>query len=76
MFYKINPTACRKLMIYSEKVLNFSSACQLILSLLKTVYCGIVKKEERLKNKDKENNIPFKKHKFNDDPGNKNKFCI
>lgn len=70
MFYKINPTACRKLMIYSEKNLDFDSACKLILSLLKTVYNGLVKKETRLKDKDKENSIPAKKRKTNNDSGN------
>lgn len=74
MFYKINPTAFRKLMMYSEKNLDFNSACNLILSLLRTVYNGLKKKEERLKGNDKENSIPTKKHKGNDDSGNSNLF--
>lgn len=74
MFYKINPTAFRKLMFYSKKNLDFNSAYKLILSLLRTVYSGIIKKEERLKGTDKENSIPAKKRKTNDDSGNKNLF--
>jgi len=70
-FYKINPSAFRKLMIYSEKHLDFNSACKLILSLLKTVYSALKKKEERMKNIDKENDMPPKRHKSNDDSGNK-----
>lgn len=63
-------------MIYSEKVLDFDSACQLIFSLLKTLYNAIVKKEARLKTKDKENSIPNKKKcKMIDDSGSKHK-CI
>lgn len=74
MFYKINPTAFRKLMMYSEKNLDFNNACNLILSLLKTIYNGLKRKEERLKGNDKENSIPAKKHKRNDDSGNTNLF--
>lgn len=74
MFYKINPNAFRKLMMYSEKNLDFNSACNLILSLLKTVYNGLKRKEERLKGIDKENSIPAKKRKANDDSGNTNLF--
>lgn len=70
MFYKINPIALRKLMLYSEKVLDFNNACKLIMSLLKTIYSTIKKKEERLNDIDKENNIPAKKCKTNDDSGN------
>lgn len=69
MFYNINPNACRKLMFYSEKHLDFNAACRLILSLLKTVYVAIKKKEEHLKNTDKENSIPAKKRKPLDDSG-------
>ncbi|XP_050420549.1 condensin-2 complex subunit G2-like [Adelges cooleyi] len=68
-FYKINPNACRKLMIYSKKKLEFSSACKLILSLLKTVYVALKKKEEQLKDIDKENNLPAKKRKTNNESG-------
>uniref|UniRef100_A0A2H8TZZ4 Condensin-2 complex subunit G2 n=1 Tax=Melanaphis sacchari TaxID=742174 RepID=A0A2H8TZZ4_9HEMI len=66
-FYKINPNAFRKLIIYSEKHLDFHNACKLILSLLKTIYNALKKKEERLKNLDKENDMPPKRHKSNDD---------
>lgn len=72
MFYKINPMALRKLIMYSEKVLNFDSACNLILSLLKTVYSTIKKKEERLNETDKENDIPPKKRKRSEDSSNIN----
>lgn len=74
MFYKINSTAFRKLIMYSEKNLDFNSACNLILSLLKTIYNGLKRKEERLKGSDKENSIPAKKHKLSDDSGNTNVF--
>lgn len=74
MFYKINPVALRKLMMYSEKVLDFNKACTLIISLLKTVYSTIKKKEERSNDTDKENNIPAKKRKTNDGSGNMNYF--
>lgn len=76
MFYKINPTAFRKLIMYSEKNLNFNEACNLILSLLKTLYNGLKRKEERLKGNDKENSIPAKKHKTNDDSGITNLFLV
>ncbi|KAL4131307.1 hypothetical protein QTP88_008640 [Uroleucon formosanum] len=71
-FYKINPSAFRKLIIYSEKHLDFNSACKLILSLLKTVYSALKKKEERMKNIDKENDMPPKRHKSNDDSDTSN----
>lgn len=63
-------------MLYSEKNLDFDHACKLILSLLKTVYNGLVNKEARLKDKDKENNIPAKKRKTNNDSGSQNIFLI
>ncbi|XP_050543998.1 condensin-2 complex subunit G2-like [Daktulosphaira vitifoliae] len=65
MFYKINPSACRKLLIYSKRKLDFDSACKLILSLLKTIYVALKKKEELKKKNDKENNIPAKKQRVN-----------
>lgn len=71
-FYKINPSAFRKLIIYSEKHLDFISACKLILSLLKTVYSALKKKEERMKTIDKENDMPPKRHKSNDDSDTSN----
>lgn len=74
MFYKLNPVALRKLMMYSEKVLDFNKACDLIISLLKTIYSTIKKKEECLNDTDKENNIPAKRRKTNDDSGNMNYF--
>lgn len=67
-FYKMNPNACRKLILYSNKNLDLTSACKLSLSLLQTMY-NVLKKEENLKNIDKENNIPAKKSKLNDDLG-------
>lgn len=69
MFYKINPTSFRKLILYSKKHLDFNGAYELALSLLKTVYCTVKKKEERLKNTNKENNVPAKKRKKVDDSG-------
>lgn len=60
-------------MLYSKKNLKFNDACQLILSLLKTLYNTLKKTEERLKNTDKENNIPAKKPKLND-PGTTNDY--
>lgn len=77
LFYRLNPTACRKLMMYSEKVLDFNSACKLIFSFLKTIYSAIVKKEARLRGKDKENvqnDIPTKKRKSVDNSGRTNNF--
>lgn len=76
-FYRLNPTACRKLMIYSEKVLDFNSACALIFSFLKTLVSAIVKKEARLRDKNKENvqnDIPTKKRKSVDNSGRTNNF--
>lgn len=70
-FYKINPTSFRKLILYSEKNLDFDSAYELILSLLKAVYCRVKKKEESLKNKDKENNISAKRFKKSEDSDSK-----
>lgn len=55
MFYKLNPVAYRNFMFYSEKNLNFIDACQLILSLLRTLYI-IVKKKQKLKLKNKKEN--------------------
>lgn len=55
MFYKLNPVAFRNLLFYSEKHLNFIDACQLILSLLRTVYI-IVKKKQKLKLQNKKDN--------------------
>lgn len=71
MFYAINPTALRKLIIYSEKHLDFDEAYQYITALLKTIYMGVKKKEERLKDTDKENSIPAKRRKSSDESGNK-----
>jgi len=39
--------------------------------LIKTVYSALKKKEERLKNIDKENDVPPKRHKSNDDSDSK-----
>lgn len=70
-FYNMNPNAFRKLIIYSEKNLHFNDACNLILSLLKTAYVALKKKEDRSNNVDKENDMPSKRHKSNDDSGNR-----
>lgn len=72
MFYNINPTALRKLIIYSEKHLDFEEAYQYITALLKTLYTGVKKKEDRLKNINKENSIPAKRRKSSDESGKKN----
>ncbi|XP_050529448.1 uncharacterized protein LOC126899015 isoform X2 [Daktulosphaira vitifoliae] len=55
MFYKLNPTACRKLMIFSKSKLDFSNATSLILSLLKTIYMIFKKKEGKIIDTTKEN---------------------
>jgi len=39
--------------------------------MLKTAYSALKKKEEHMKNIDKENDMPPKRHKSNDDSGNK-----
>lgn len=74
-FYKLSPIACRNLMFYSEKVLDFNSACELILTLLTTLYVAIAKKLKRLKDKkDKENvqnDNPKKKRYSVDSSGRK-----
>lgn len=70
MFYKINVTAFRKLMLYSTKTLNFNDAYKLILSLLKTLYNTLKRTEEN--NQNKENDIPTKKRKIDDNSGNMN----
>lgn len=70
----MNPTALRKLMLHSKNKLSFNDACQFILSLLQTVYRTLQKKAELLNNTDKENSIPVKKPKLNDDSDSKNKF--
>lgn len=74
LFYKINPTSFRKLILYSKNHLDFNSAYELILSLLRTVYHTVKKKEECLKNTDKENNSPAQKRKKKDDSGSKHEY--
>lgn len=70
MFYKINVTAFRKLMLYSKETLNFNDAYNLILSLCKTLYKTLKKIEEN--NQNKENDIPAKKRKIDDNSGSMN----
>ncbi|XP_025409710.1 condensin-2 complex subunit G2-like isoform X2 [Sipha flava] len=75
VFYKMNPTAMRKLMLHSEKHLDFDRACQLILSLLKTVYKHLLKKAERCNNTGKENSLPFKRLKLSDNSEDNSEIC-
>ncbi|VVC32382.1 Hypothetical protein CINCED_3A006773 [Cinara cedri] len=55
MFYKMNPVALRNLLFYSESHLKFNDGCDLMLSLLKTVY-NLVKKKQQLKLQNKTDN--------------------